>query len=162
MNFFLFLFFFFFFSPRRTFPILRVAACHAGLYFYFRLEFLPSLAAKSPSTIFPNFIRLAAMLTLARHFLAPFSSIKSRFEAGENVYVCVCVTSVRSSAPSNFVKKKTRYHESDTWFVRNWNYNRKCNNNLKRKWKYSLDWWAEEIGIWKNSGCHFRNCKSRY
>lgn len=43
------------------------------------------LAAKSPSTIFPNFIRLAAILTLARHFLAPFSAIKSRFEAGEGV-----------------------------------------------------------------------------
>lgn len=107
---------FFFLFPRRTFPILRVAACHAGLYFYFRLEFPPSLAAKSPSTIFPNFIRLAAMLTLARHFLAPFSPIKSRFEAGKDVCVCVCLceTSVRGSAPSNFVKKKTRYHESDT------------------------------------------------
>lgn len=35
---FFFLFFLPFFFPRRTFPILRVAACHAGLYFYFRLR----------------------------------------------------------------------------------------------------------------------------
>lgn len=57
------------------------------------------------------------MLTLARHFLAPFSPIKSRFEAGKDVCVCVCLceTSVRGSAPSNFVKKKNSL--SRIWHV---------------------------------------------
>lgn len=120
------------------------------------------LAAKSPSTIFPNFIRLAAILTLARHFLAPFSAIKSRFEAGEGV----CNVRSRLSA-FEFCKKIraiTIWHVILVMWIEMELYNRKCNNNLKRKWKYSPDWWVEEIENLKNSGCHlwnWWNCKNR-
>lgn len=78
-------FFFLFFLPfffRRTFPILNVAACHAGLYFYFRLEFPPSARGKITINHFPKFYPPRGYTHPRSPFSRPFFCHKKSIRSG--------------------------------------------------------------------------------
>lgn len=78
-------FFFLFFLPfffRRTFPILRVAACRAGLYFYFRLEFPPSARGKITINHFPKFYPPRGYTHPRSPFSRPFFCHKKSIRSG--------------------------------------------------------------------------------
>lgn len=79
---FFFLFFLPFFFPRRTFPILRVAACHAGLYFYFRPEFPPSARGKITINHFPKFYPPRGYTHPRSPFSRPFFCHKKSIRSG--------------------------------------------------------------------------------
>lgn len=70
------------FFPRRTFPILRVAACHAGLYFYFRLEFPPSARGKITINHFPKFYPPRGYTHPRSPFSRPFFCHKKSIRSG--------------------------------------------------------------------------------